>query len=196
MPKAAALASTASSVEGAMGRNQKGRQPHAAGRVAAGDIEKELARLSALDLDQLRREWKLKFDAVPPSVRSRDAFLRLLAWQIQIATLGGPDADTERKLRTIARALERDGDYEPKIRQDISPGVVLTREWKGVIHKVTVAASGFQHLGKRYGSLSDIARTITGTRWSGPRFFGLEQKERPSSKKQAAPTPAVAGELI
>ena len=81
-----------------------------------GDIEKELARLSALDLDQLRREWKLKFNAVPPSVRSRDTLLRLFAWQIQTATLGGPDADTERKLRNIAKALERDGDYEPKIR--------------------------------------------------------------------------------
>ena len=83
-----------------------------------------------------------------------------------------------------------------KSARDLSPGVVLTREWKGVIHKVTVMAGGFQHLGKRYGSLSDIARTITGTRWSGPRFFGLEQKERPNLKKRVAPTPTVAGEAL
>jgi hypothetical protein len=52
---------------------------------------------------------------------------------------------------------------------------------EGVIHKVTVGANGFQHLGKRYGSLSGIARTITGARWSGPRFFGLEQKKAKAS---------------
>ena len=178
-----------------MGRIQKGRQLHAAGRAVTNDLEKELVKLASMDLDQLRREWKLKFNAVPPSVRSRDTLLRLLAWQIQAATLGGLDADTERKLLNIAKALERDGDYEPKIRRDVSSGVVLTREWKGVIHKVTVTAGGFQHLGKRYGSLSDIARTITGTRWSGPRFFGLEQRERPNPKKQTAPTPMAAGEI-
>ena len=70
---------------------------------------------------------------------------------------------------------------QPKVRRNFAPGVELTREWKGVIHKVIVTAGGFQHLGKQYRSLSDIARTITGTRWSGPRFFGLEQKPaRPS----------------
>ena len=129
-----------------------------------------------------------------PSVRSRDTLLRLLAWQIQAAALGGFDADTEGKLRRIAKALEVDGDYEPKIRRDVSAGVVLTREWKGAIHKVTVTADGFQHLGKQYGSLSDIARTITGTRWSGPRFFGLEQKRQPKPQRHGAPTVALAGD--
>ena len=92
---------------------------------------------------------------------------------------------TERRLGEIGKALERDGDYEPKVRRDFSPGVVLTREWKGTIHKVTVMAQGFQYLGKRYKSLSDIARTITGTRWSGPGFFGLEQKKK--AVREAAP---------
>jgi len=93
---------------------------------------------------------------------------------------------TRRRLGAIAKALERDGSYEPKVRSNISAGVVLTREWKGVVHKVTATSGGFQHLGKRYGSLSDIARTITGTRWSGPRFFGLEQK-RARSSREATP---------
>lgn len=104
-------------------------------------------------------------------------------------------ANTERKLRNIAKALERDGDYEPKIRRDVSPGVVLTREWKSVIHKITVTTDGFQHLGKRYGSLSDIARTMTDTRRSGPRFFGLEQKQHSKPKTRRAPTTMVAGEV-
>lgn len=178
-----------------MERNMKGRQRNAAGRPMADDLEEELTRLSALGLDQLRREWKLRFNSAPPVVRSRETLLRLLAWEIQANMFGGLDADTTRKLRNIARALERDGDYGPKIRRDVSPGVVLTREWKGAIHKVTVTADGFQHLGKQYGSLSDIARTITGTRWSGPRFFGLEQKEGLGSKKSLAPPRLVAGAL-
>ena len=77
------------------------------------------------------------------------------------------DAATARMLREVATGLELDGTYEPKIRNDLAPGVVLTREWKGLTHTVTVIADGFQHHGKRYRSLSDIARTITGTRWSG-----------------------------
>ena len=60
---------------------------------------------------------------------------RLFAWQIQTATSGGLDAETERRLRDIAKVLERDGDYEPKIRRHVASGVVLTREWKGVITK-------------------------------------------------------------
>jgi hypothetical protein len=179
-----------------MSRFQRGRQLHAPGRIGARDIEKELARLAALDLDQLRREWKSKFNVAPPSVRSRDTLLRLLGWQIQATTLGRIDAVTEGKLRRIAKALEGDGDYEPKIRHDVSSGVVLTREWKGVIHKVTVTAGGFQHLGKQYGSLSDIARTITGTRWSGPRFFGLEQKEAGKAAQERRCISAATGEAL
>ena len=100
--------------------------------------------------------------------------------------MGGLDAVTERKLRDVATALERDGSYERKVRRELSSGVVLTREWKGVIHKVTVTADGFLHLGQRYKSLSDIARTITGTRWSGPRFFGLEQKSTRQPQQAAS----------
>jgi hypothetical protein len=102
--------------------------------------------------------------------------MRTLAWQLQAEAYGGLEMATVRQLRRIGKALERDGTYEPQTRRDIAPGVVLTREWKGVTHKVTVTADGFMHQGDTYRSLSDVARTITGTRWSGPRFFGLEQK--------------------
>ena len=91
--------------------------------------------------------------------------------------MGGLDAGTGRKLRDVATALERDGSYEPKVRRELSSGVVLTREWKGVIHKVTVTADGFQHRGQR---------SITGTRWSGPRFFGLEQKSTRQPQQAAS----------
>jgi hypothetical protein len=169
-----------------MSRQQNGRQRHAAGLLSTGTIEAELSAMSVLPIGELRAAWAERLRTGAPSVRSRDLMLRLLAWQMQAEALGGLDAVTEHKLRDIAKALERDGAYEPNIRRDLSPGVVLTREWKGALYKVTVTASGFQHQGKSYKSLSDIARRITGTRWSGPRFFGLEQKKARASRKETS----------
>lgn len=169
-----------------MSMERKGRQRRAVGRMTGHPIEAELSAHDKLAIGDLRAAWSNRFDDDPPAVRSRDILLRLLAWRIQAEAFGGLDKATERKLRDIAKALERDGTYEPKMRRDLSPGVVVTREWKGVVYKVTVTAEGFEHLGKRYKSLSDIARTITGTRWSGPRFFGLEQKTG-GSTREAAP---------
>jgi hypothetical protein len=159
-----------------MTKAAKGRQRRAAGPFAVDAIERQVSSIQNFTTDQLNDVWRERLGTEPPAIRSREVLLRLLAWRVQSEAFGGLDAPTELKLREIAKALERDGSYEPKIRRELSPGVILTREWKGVAHKVTVTASGFQHQGKGYRSLSDIARTITGTRWSGPRFFGLEQK--------------------
>jgi hypothetical protein len=154
----------------------KGRQRRAAGPFAVDAIERQISDLQDLTTEQLRDAWTARLGTQPPAIQSREVLLRTLAWRTQSEAFGGLDAPTELKLREVAKALERDGSYEPRIRRELSPGVVLTREWKGVAHKVTVTVDGFQHQGKGYRSLSDIARTITGTRWSGPRFFGLEQK--------------------
>lgn len=154
----------------------KDRQRRAAGPFAVDAIERQVSSIQDFTTDQLNDVWRGRLGTEPPAIRSREVLLRLLAWRVQSEAFGGLDAPTELKLREIAKALERDGSYAPKIRRELSPGVVLTREWKGVAHKVTVTAGGFQHRGKEYRSLSDVARTITGTRWSGPRFFGLEQK--------------------
>jgi hypothetical protein len=177
-----------------MTRRQKCRQRSTAGASAFHTIDAEFVAFTKLPIAELRKAWANRFGDTSPAISSRDVLLHFLAWRIQADLLGGLDSVTERKLRDIAKALERDGDYEPKIRRNLSPGIVLTREWKGVIHKVTVAADGFQYLGRQYRSLSDIARMITGTRWSGPRFFGLEQKEHCQPRKQprqSASSPAV-----
>jgi hypothetical protein len=129
-----------------------------------------------MPISQLRKIWRANSSIEAPPVRSRAVLRQLLAWQIQSNAAGGLDSGTERALTKIAEALQRNGSYEPKIRGGFSSGVVLSREWKGVVHQVIAAEGGFDYRGKRYRSLSDIARTITGTRWSGPRFFGLEQK--------------------
>src|ERR1041385_395623 len=102
-----------------------------------------LSALADLSLSELRTAWTNTLGISPPAIRSRDFLLRAVAWQLQADALGGLDKATERKLLEVAKALERDGSYEPKIRSDLSPGVVLTREWKGVLHQVTVTKFGF-----------------------------------------------------
>jgi hypothetical protein len=162
-------------LESKMTKNQLSPRRHI-NSLTGDPIGSTLSSLAKLSLAELRITWARVFDFSAPSIRSSDFLLRALAWKIQAAAGGELDKATERRLIEVAKALEGDGSYEPKIRSDLLPGVVLTREWKGVLHQVTVTKVGFDHAGRSYKSLSDIARTITGTRWSGPRFFGLEKK--------------------
>jgi Protein of unknown function (DUF2924) len=153
----------------------------ATNRTSVTSINTAIDHLSDLSLVKLRQGWKRQFGADPPAVRSREFLLRQFSWQIQTQAFGGLDAATDKKLRAIAEGFERSPTFQPKMNRVLRPGVVLTREWKGVVHKVTARAGGFEYGGRTYKSLSDVARTITGTRWSGPRFFGLELKKRKSA---------------
>ncbi len=148
-------------------------------------IDFEISALTDLPVSELRKAWRKRFAGDAPSVRSRSILCRLLVHRLQSDAMGDLDSATERALIKIGEALHRGESYEPKIRGGFSPGVILSREWRGVIHRVTTADGGFDYLGKRYRSLSEIARAITGTRWSGPRFFGLEQKIVPTSRAAA-----------
>ena len=93
-------------------------------------------------------------------------------YRIQEEAYGGLDRETRRRLREIAAAADR-GERRPIGAAPLRPGTALTREWQGRTHAVNVLAQGFEYQGKPYRSLSEIARVITGTRWSGPKFFGL-----------------------
>jgi Protein of unknown function (DUF2924) len=165
-----------------------GRQRHNADPLAGAVIETELMALAGMSVSELRKAWIEHLGTEPPRVRSQHVLRSMLAWQIQARMFGGLDTPTERKLDEIAAMLERDGTYEPRLRRDLSLGVIVTREWKGEVHKVTVIAGGFAYAGKQYRSLSEIARAITGTRWSGPRFFGLEQKQGRKHKPRQLPS--------
>jgi hypothetical protein len=169
-----------------MATRKANRQLSAAGSIRSESIEQELSRLERLSLEQLRHAWRDRLGSAPPPLRTRDVLLRMLAWRIQAEAFGGFDSETERRLKEIAKGFERDPAYRPKTIRPLSPGVVLTREWKGVLQRVTITQDGFTHLGRHYASLSDVARAITGTRWSGPRFFGLEQKERPAVVRKSS----------
>ena len=127
-------------------------------------ITEEVRALARLDLDGLRAEWRTRFGS-PPTLRSPALLRRMLAWRIQVAAFGGLDADTRRRLR-------QSSPVKPAT-PDPTPGTRIRREWNGVIHDVSVVPDGFVYDGRRFKSLSEIARAITGVRWNGPRFFGL-----------------------
>lgn len=119
------------------------------------------AFLERATLQELRAEWGRRYGA-PPRLRSPDLLRQTLAWRIQAGEEGGLDKVSKRLLCRDARAGVQ-----------LPPGTIIAREWQGVRHEVEATDDGFIHAGRRWKSLSEIARAITGTRWNGPRFFGL-----------------------
>jgi DUF2924 family protein len=140
-----------------------------------------LARLPMLDLHELREEWRRlnKTDASPHL--SRDLLVRAVAYRLQELALGGLRPEPQRQLRQIAMEVKQTGAARTRLRPQLSSGTRLIREWRGRRHEVVVLDDGFCWQGTHYRSLSAVARTITGTAWSGPLFFGLKQN-RPASR--------------
>jgi hypothetical protein len=136
-----------------------------------------LARLSALKIksvNELKVEWRDLFATDAPN-NSR-AFLEMrLAYRIQELSFGGPARDTLRLLNALADEVEGKPVRKAQITDPRKPaaGTKLIREWNGVEHTVTVLRDGFEWQGRKYKSLSAIARAIAGTRWNGWRFFGM-----------------------
>jgi hypothetical protein len=128
------------------------------------DLEAEVASLEALDLHTLRDNWRERFGA-PPKFRSTEMLRLLLAWRIQAIALGGLDRDTR-------EALSRTGPVVAE-GQDLGIGATFRRTWNGEEQIVTVVDKGFDWSGRTFKSLSAVATAIAGTRWNGPRFFGL-----------------------
>lgn len=131
-------------------------------RVAVRD---EVASLPSMTLSELREVWAARFGA-PPKQRSVELLRRVLAWRLQAEVFGGLDAATVRLLgseRTLEMVAEQ-------------PGTRLARDYAGKRHEVVVLKEGVLYEGETYGSLSEVARLITGQRWNGPRFFGLRRE--------------------
>ena len=139
-------------------------------------LEEAVAELEALPKDELRRRWAESFKTAPPPRSSREFLQRSLAHRIQEQTLGGLPPRVRKRLAKLVGAFERDPSFAPVVAPSFKPGTRLIREWKGEIHEVEVLKMGFSWHGSRYGNLSKIAREITGTRWSGPLFFGLKKR--------------------
>jgi hypothetical protein len=107
----------------------------------------------------------------------RELMIPVLAYRIQEQAYGGLSQQTLNKLRQLARDLERNPKALTRMRP-IKPGTRIIREWDGDTHEVTVVRDGYSYRGKHFVSLSAIARKITGTRWSGPLFFGLRSSQK------------------
>jgi hypothetical protein len=138
-------------------------------------LEAEIARLSSLSLAELRKVWSERL-GTPPQLASTELTRRWLAWELQAAKRGGIDASTRRHLRQLASSLSTGTTSDARSGARTKPGTVLTREWAGTTHWVVVLEGGFSWNGQILASLSEIASRITGTRWSGPRFFGLHRR--------------------
>jgi hypothetical protein len=146
-------------------------------------LEVEIARLRGLDLKGLRARWRMAFGRETPPSLPRHLLLAMLAYRLQAEVLGDLDAETVRFLKHIDLASSKQAaipltrEFDRRRRQ-LSAGTVLIREWNGAHHRVMVVEGGFAWEGRTYQSLSEIAKTITGTKWSGPRFFGLRDSKQ------------------
>ena len=138
-----------------------------------------LAALKTFSVKELKAEWeKLIGTAAPNNSR---AFLELrIAYRIQELSHGGPDRETRRMLDLLADEVEGHNMRKHQIADPRNPvvGTKLIREWDGVEHTIIVLKDGFDWKGRRFKSLSAVAREITGTRWNGYRFFGLRERMR------------------
>jgi Protein of unknown function (DUF2924) len=137
----------------------------------------EIANLSKLGIDELRERWKAMFGKAPSRAISRSFLTRAIAYRLQEKAFGGLKPSTRRALAELAHdgANESSLAVEPSL--IVRRGAVLVREWRGINHKVSVLEKGFCFRGRHFRSLSEVARDITGTRWSGPLFFCLKRSQ-------------------
>jgi hypothetical protein len=145
----------------------------------------ELASLRSIPIKELKQRWRSLFSSEPPHRVSRELLIRAVAYRIQEQALGGLKPSTRRLLERLA------GDARSGRRLKLSPcapasaGTVLMRDWQGITHEVKVLDRGVLYKRKRYHSLSEVARLITGAHWSGPLFFGLRSKRREETSRGA-----------
>jgi hypothetical protein len=145
-------------------------------------VEDEIAHLRGLGLGGLRARWQSVFQRQAPAHLTRHLLFAIIAYRIQADRFGDLDHETKQVLdRTAAKengpaVSARLACFDQK-RTELAPGTVLVREWDRRSHRVMVMADGFAWNGQTYDSLSKVAFAITGTRWNGPRFFGLRDRE-------------------
>jgi len=145
-------------------------------------LSQHLASLPNLSKAGLCELWGQLFKKEPPPEIRKDLMLRIVVHRLQERQFGGLNEACSRRLRQIASALEINPNATVSSRPPVKPGTRLVRQWKEQVHVVEVETEGYEYRGARYENLSEIARLITGTRWSGPLFFGL--KTKPSTESQ------------
>lgn len=145
-------------------------------------ISGEIVKLHALTRQQLLDLWQKLYRRPAPHGLRRELMVPFLAYRMQEEAYGGLKPSTRCELRRIAQGFKRSGSAKLKVRPRIKPGTRLVRHWRGASHEVTVTEAGYEYRGTSYNSLSKIACKITGTRWSGPAFFGLNNSNSTSGQ--------------
>jgi hypothetical protein len=158
------------------------RKKRCNGRVTTEtSVEDEIVHLRGLDLKGLRARWRSVLQRPAPDHVPRHLLFAIIAYRIQADRLGDLDHETRQLLdrtgakETGAAMSARLISFDQK-RTELTPGTVLVREWERRSQRVMVMSDGFAWNGQTYDSLSKVAFAITGTKWNGPRFFGLRDK--------------------
>jgi Protein of unknown function (DUF2924) len=154
---------------------------HGVSEVQAEKLAQDLKDLLTRGDDELKERWRNLYGTEPPSKIHRSLLIPAIAYRMQENALGALKPSTRRYLMRVGRNTA-DGRQAPGYPSlSPKPGTVLVRDWGGVTHQVRVLECGFLFRGKRYKSLSEVARVITGARWSGPLFFGLKAAAKEQS---------------
>jgi hypothetical protein len=149
-------------------------------------VEAELAKLSTTPIANLRMRYRELFRTNSPKAFGPDLLRRSIAQRIQERAYGGLSKDSGRVLRQLVKAARSKSTGKLELPRRIKAGSELVRTWRGATYRVKVTTEGFSFEGETYASLSEIACKITGTRWNGPRFFGLRSSTAPSGSGDAS----------
>jgi hypothetical protein len=146
-------------------------------------LSRKLASLRSLRIKELKQQWRSLYSSEPPLRVSRELLTRAVAYRIQEQVLGGLKPSTRRLLERLASDARSGRPLKVSPSAPASAGTVLMRDWQGITHEVRVLDRGVLYKRKRYRSLSEVARLITGSRWSGPLFFGLRSKPQEAANR-------------
>src|SRR6185437_51232 len=141
-------------------------------------VDQQLAALPKMARRDLDAMWQDHFGKLPSRTLRRENIVRILAYRLQEKAYGDLKASIAKQLHAL---IECDGSgYRPVVVPALrpKPGTRIVREWHGKLRELTVLPDGYEYEGRKYGSLSEIARVITGTRWSGPAFFGMKRRSK------------------
>jgi hypothetical protein len=147
-------------------------------------VERQLETLPDLPRADLAEMWQKLFNSAPDPKIRKPAMIRFLAYRIQEQAYGSLATISARRLRQLEGSTAGNSNLKTSSAKKIHPGTRLVREWQNQVHLVNVESKGYEYQGIRYRSLSEIARLITGTRWSGPLFFGLKDKQNNQKEVQ------------
>jgi hypothetical protein len=148
-------------------------------------ICRELELLVSPPIKELKRQWRSLYLSEPPLRVSRELLIRAVAYRIQEEAFGGLKPSTRKLLERLASDARRGRPLKIAPAAPASAGTVLMRDWQGATHEVRVLDRGVLYKRKRYRSLSEVARLITGSRWSGPLFFGLRGRRAEETSRES-----------